>query len=209
MEFVKSITNDELLTKPLDWYKGDIVLIDNPEDVAYGLTFLSGEKVVGFDTETRPAFSKGRSNKVALLQLATAEIVLLFRLNKIGLPAPLINFLSNPNIIKVGVAIHDDIKALKKLRNFEASGFFELQKYVKKLGFDSFSLRKLAAIVLGFKVSKNKQLSNWEEDILSEAQQLYAATDAWAAYLIYVTLTKTFPPDKTYPEGGIFVNERT
>ncbi|HKI88043.1 MAG TPA: 3'-5' exonuclease [Draconibacterium sp.] len=183
--FKESITKEELTDMPLKWFKGEIVLVDSYEKVTYAAQILSDYSVIGFDTETRPSFKKGVVNKVSLLQLSTHDQAFLFRLHKVGLPEQIIEILSNPEIIKTGVAIRDDIKGLQEIQKFKPGGFVELQDYAKDLGIQNFSLKKLTAIVLGFRISKTQQLSNWEADSLSEAQQIYAATDAWTALEIF------------------------
>jgi ribonuclease D len=174
-----------LIKLPLKWFKGDIYVIDRVDDVADVAEFLSMQQVIGFDTETRPSFKKGVVNKVALLQLSTLKEAFLIRINKIGLPKSLQKILTNPGIIKPGVAIRDDLKGLQEFAQFNPNGFVELQDYAKELGIHDFSLKKMTAIVMGFRISKSQQLSNWEADTLSEAQKKYAATDAWAALQIY------------------------
>lgn len=188
--FKESITREELTDLPLRWFDGEIVVVDNEEKLERAIEFLSKQTVIGFDTETKPAFKKGVINQVALLQLSTKNNAFLFRLNRIGLPKEIREILANPEVIKPGVAIHDDIKALKQLEKFVPGGFVELQDYAKELGILNFSLKKLAAITCGFRISKGQQLSNWESDILTEAQQIYAATDAWAALEIFENITK-------------------
>jgi ribonuclease D len=112
----------------------------------------------------------------------------LFRVNKIGVPPQILKILSNPRIVKPGVAIRDDVKGLQAISMFKPRGFIELQDHAKEMGIQNFSLKKLAAIVLGFRISKSQQLSNWEAPTLTDAQKIYAATDAWAALEIYKTL---------------------
>lgn len=188
--FRESITKEELTELPLRWFDGDIYIIDKPGQVADVAEFLSKQTIIGFDTETRPSFKKGVVNKVALLQLSTANEAFLLRVNKLGLPASIREVLANPNIIKPGVAIRDDIKGLQEISGFNPAGFIELQDYAKDLGIQNFSLKKLTAIVLGFRISKSQQLSNWEAEELTEAQQIYAATDAWTALEIYQNFPK-------------------
>lgn len=183
--FRESITKEELTDLPLRWFEGEIVVVDSFRLVQQAIENLSKEKVIGFDTETKPAFRKGVNNHVALLQLSSRKQAFLFRLHKIGLPEEVTRMLSNPQIIKTGVAIHDDIKALQALRAFEPAGFVELQDHARELGINNFSLKKLTGIACGFRISKGQQLSNWEAENLTHAQKLYAATDAWAALEIY------------------------
>ena len=183
--FKENISKEELIDLPLKWFEGEIVVVDNFEKLVKAIEILSKAKVIGFDTETKPAFKKGVFNKVALLQLSVKNHAFLFRLNRIGLPTEVCKILTNPKIIKSGVAINDDIKALNKIKAFIPKGFIELQDHAKSLGITDFSLKKLAAITCGFRISKGQQLSNWEAEELTEAQQIYAATDAWAALEIF------------------------
>ena len=169
----------------LSWFKGEIILVDNEEKFSKAITLLKGKKVLGFDTETKPTFKKGVTHKVSLLQLATNDLACLFRINKIGLPDELIDILSDESIIKTGVAIHDDLKVLKAIRKFSPHGFIDLQTFVKDFGIQSSGLKKLTAIVLGFRISKGQQVTNWEAEELTEPQITYAATDAWVCHEIY------------------------
>ncbi len=188
--FKESITKEELTDLPLRWFEGEIVVVDSMSKLQKAVKILQKEKVVGFDTETKPSFKKGVNNQVALLQLSTRNHAFLFRLNKIGLPNEIRKLLADPNIIKPGVAIHDDIKILRNLGEFKPAGFVELQDHAKERGILNFSLKKLSAITCGFRISKGQQLSNWEADNLTDAQQIYAATDAWAALEIYLNFSE-------------------
>jgi len=186
--YKESIDKDELAVLPLIQFEGEIKLIESREDYQASIDYLSRQKILGFDTETKPAFKKGVVYEVALLQLATKDRAFLFRLNKIGLPNGLKSILENPAIEKIGVAIRDDIKGLQKLNNFNPGGFIELQDHVKVYGIQDFSLKKLSAIVLGYRISKAQRVTNWEALELTEAQQIYAATDAWISHRIYESL---------------------
>lgn len=186
--YKETIDNDELAILPLIQFEGEIKLVESKEDYQASVDYLSRQNILGFDTETRPAFKKGVVYEVALLQLATKERAFLFRLNKIGLPNGLKGILENPDIKKIGVAIRDDIKGLQKLNKFTPGGFVELQDRVKDYGIQDFSLKKLSAIVLGYRISKAQRVTNWEAPELTEAQQIYAATDAWISHRIYESL---------------------
>jgi len=181
----ENISTEELKDYDLSWFKGKIVVIDGQEKFDGIIAKLAKQKVLGFDTETRPSFRKGRKNKVSLIQLSTGNLACLFRINKIGIPDKLADILTDPGIVKAGVAIHDDLRFLKSIRKFEPDGFVDLQKFVKEFGIDSSGLKKLSAIVLGFRISKRQQVTDWEASELTEAQQIYAATDAWVCYEIY------------------------
>jgi len=184
----KSISNDDMSLLPLSAFEGTIYLVERFEDISFALDYLKNQSILGFDTETKPSFSKGQNNPVSLLQLSTSDTAFLFRINQIGLPPGLIKILASPKILKIGAAIRDDIKILQKVCHFKPAGFIELQEMVQDYGIENFSLKKLSAIVLGFRISKSQRLTNWDADMLTEPQQIYAATDAWVAYEIYSRL---------------------
>jgi ribonuclease D len=188
-KYQENISPEELSERELSWFKGEIVLVEDMITFRNVLPRLLGEKLLGFDTETRPTFHKGRKNKVSLIQLSTGSLACLFRINKFGIPDELMALLSDRNVIKAGVAVHDDIRFLKGIKRFEPSGFIDLQSFVKDYGIQSSGLKKLAAIVLGFRISKRQQVTDWEAEELTEAQQVYAATDAWVCHQIYQKLT--------------------
>jgi len=186
--YKENITVEELAEHELSWFKGEIVLVDNLKTFYEIFPKLLRTDLLGFDTETRPTFRKGRKNAVSLIQLSTEDLACLFRINKIGIPDELADLLSDPSVIKTGVAVHDDIKFLKSVRKFNPEGFVDLQTLVKDFGIQSSGLKKLTAIVLGFRISKRQQVTDWEAEQLTEAQQIYAATDAWVCYQIYKKL---------------------
>jgi len=188
-KYQENITVEELAGCELSWFKGEIVVVDNLKTYNEVLPKLLGSDLLGFDTETKPNFKKGRKNSVSLIQLSTGNLAFLFRINKIGFPEELIRLLSNPYVIKAGVAVHDDIRFLKGVKKFSPDGFVDLQNFVRDYGIQSSGLKKLAAIVLGFRISKRQQVTDWEAKQLTEAQQVYAATDAWVCHQIYKKLT--------------------
>lgn len=190
MIYKEAITKEELNELPLKSFEGEIIVLNDANGVKDAVNYLSKFPFLGFDTETKPSFKKGQINNVALLQLSTDEKAFLFRLNHFDLQKPLLKLLSNPNIIKAGAAIRDDIKTLQVNRHFEPGGFVELQDEAKNRGINNFSLKKMAGIVLDCKISKAQQLSNWEAEELSEAQLRYAATDAWISYKIYESFSQ-------------------
>ena len=185
MEFKSTITREEIVALPGAAYEGRVVVVESDDKIDQALAPMLGAKVVGFDTETRPAFRKGVSYPVSLLQLGVEDYVVLFRLNKIGLSEKLTSFLSNPDIIKVGVGIRDDISALQRLKKFNPQSFVDLQSVVADYGIADKSFAKLMAIIFGVHVSKRQRVSDWSVNKLSEAQIRYAATDAWGAAIMY------------------------
>jgi ribonuclease D len=186
--YKENITVEELAERELSWFKGEIILVDDLKTFYEVFPRLLGSDLLGFDTETRPTFKKGRKNSVSLIQLSTEYLACLFRINKIGIPDELADLLSDPSVTKAGVAVHDDIRFLKSVRKFTPDGFIDLQTLVKDFGIQSSGLKKLTAIILGFRISKRQQVTDWEAEQLTEAQQIYAATDAWVCHQIYKKL---------------------
>lgn len=174
-------------------FPGEIHVIDSAGDeFDEAVSYLSGQKILGFDTETRPCFSPSQPRcGVALLQLSGADRAYLFRIQELGMHKSLCKLLANPKILKVGAAVHDDIKGLQKYRMFTPGGFVDLQKIVCEWGIRDKSVKKMSAIILGFRISKTQQLSNWEADVLSESQEKYAATDAWVCREMYLKLNSS------------------
>jgi len=183
-----NITKDEVNELPLDGYNGKFTVITSVDQLEETFVKINKHKYVGFDTETKPTFKKGQYHAVALIQIGIPDEVFLIRINQTGLADPIISFFENKNIEKIGVALTDDIKDLQKVKNFKPAGFVDLSKEVKQIGIESNGLRKLTAIMLGFRISKNAQVSNWEAPELTEKQLRYAATDAWVCLEMYAKL---------------------
>lgn len=185
MAFVASISNEEVSVLPAAQFEGEIIVVDTQQSLDNACEYLKQQTLLGFDTETRPSFTSGVTNKVSLLQLFGGERCYLIRLNRVQMSKQLTDILAAPNIKKIGAAVQNDIVGLTKLRHFTAKGFVDLQQIVGKYGIEDKSLRKMSGIVLGKKVSKAQRLSNWEAKVLTSQQQLYAATDAWVCVEIY------------------------
>ena len=186
-----AISKDAVAEMPVVAFGGGITVVDTPEMARVALRELTRARVVGFDTETRPSFHRGRQHKVALMQLSTDEHCFLFRLNKIGIPQSLRHFLEDPDVIKIGLSVHDDFAVMRRItEDLQPQGFVDLQDYVRFFNIHDISLQKIYAIIFGEKISKNQRLTNWEADTLTAPQQVYAATDAWACLRLYKYLRR-------------------
>lgn len=172
-------------TYPLVNYEGRIFTVITPEEAERACKYLSQFTLLGIDTETRPTFQRGGMHQVALLQVATEDSCFLFRLNRIGLLPCMIRILENPAITKVGLSLKDDWSQLSRRKHFTPSNVVEIQQLVKEIGIEDMSLQKIYANLFQQRISKSQQLSNWEADALSSAQQKYAALDAYACIKIY------------------------
>lgn len=186
----KNINREDIESLPSFLYEGEIIVIEDKKEADEIARQLLYSPILGFDTETRPAFRKGEIYKVSLLQLCNNQKVYLFRLNKCGLTPVLRQVLENPQITKVGVGIRDDLRHLQRLAPFTPASFVDLQNYAEKFGIEEKSFSKLMAIIFGVKISKRQRTSNWETSVLTEAQLRYAATDAWGALKMYTFLTE-------------------
>ena len=191
--YIETITPEILDKLEYASFPGKIFVIDSVgAEFNRAIAYLRSQKVIGFDTETRPCFGPNQPRYgVALLQLSGPEKAYLFRINNLGMHRRLCNLLADKRIIKVGAAIHDDIRGLQKIREFEPDSFVDLQKIVWEYGIRDKSVKKMTAIILGFRISKTQQLSNWEAEALSESQCKYAATDAWVCREMYLKLMKS------------------
>ena len=181
-----TVTKAEIATLPKVLFEGRIFVIYTEDDADKAVEYLKTQQIVGVDTETRPSFKRGTSHKVALLQISTADTCFLFRLNRIGMPASLQDFLMS-DVLKIGLSLKDDFMMLRRSKDLHAEegNWIELQDYVGRFGIEDRSLQKIYANLFGQKISKSQRLSNWEADTLTEAQMRYAATDAWACVEIY------------------------
>lgn len=193
-----SIDKQTINQMPVVTFPGRIHVIYAVSQVKSAVMALRSAHIVGFDTETRPSFKRGEHHKVALLQLSTDTDAFLFRANHMGIPAPLKDFLEDKTITKVGLSTTDDFHQLAHVSDAHPAGFVELQQLVKQFDIADMSLQKIYAILFQQKISKGQQLTNWEAPQLSEAQQRYAAIDAWACLRIYNYLkTGQFVPEES------------
>lgn len=185
------ITKAEIATLPKVLFPGRIFVIYTEADADKAISYLQTQRIVGVDTETRPSFKRGTTHKVALLQISTSDTCFLFRLNQIGMPSSLQEFLMS-DTLKIGLSLKDDFTMLRRRKNVNAEegNWVELQDYVGRFGIEDRSLQKIFANLFGQKISKSQRLSNWEAETLSEGQMKYAATDAWACVEIYNCLSE-------------------
>ena len=186
--FQSEISKEQVAELKLIQFEGPIKLIDSMEVFEEEIPFMAREPILGIDTETRPSFKKGIMYPTSLIQLSTLEQAWILRVSRIGYPKELLKLLSEEVPLKVGVSLHDDLRRLRSDFQFEPKGFLDLQQYVEAFRIEEKGLKKLSGIVLGRRISKSQQVSNWDADLLTEAQLRYAATDAWICLMIYYKL---------------------
>jgi len=186
--FKTKITKDEVNLLPVVIFEGKITLVDDLSKIDPAIEELKRASVVGLDTETKPSFTRGTHHKVSLVQISTLDHCFLFRLNKTNFPLELADFLSDESVRKIGLSLRDDFSGLNKHHIFKPANFVDIQSIAQSYGIMELSLQKIYAILFGKKISKSQRLSNWESPELTEQQQRYAATDAWASLQIYLQL---------------------
>jgi len=184
------ITKEEVNLLPVAVFEGKITVVDDLSKIQPAIDELLQAKIVGLDTETKPSFTRGTHHKVSLVQISTLSHCFLFRLNYIGFPVQLAEFLSNDNIKKIGLSLRDDLAGLNRHHKFSAANFVDIQSIAQSYGILELSLQKIYAILFDKKISKAQRLTNWESPELTEQQQRYAATDAWASLQIYLQLMR-------------------
>ncbi len=170
---------------PVAEFPGRIITILTAGEAERAVDYLLTQSILGIDTETRPAFKKGKTYKVALLQVSAHDVCFLFRLNRIGVTPAIIRLLENTEVPMVGLSLSNDLLSLHHRADFRPGMFVDLQDEVKRIGIQDQSLQKLYANIFNQKISKRQRLSNWEADALTDRQRMYAATDAWTCIRLY------------------------
>ncbi len=179
---------EQINALPMWSYTGKIYFLANSEQAEEAAQDIRQQSVLGFDTETRPAFRKGQKFQPAILQLATDKAAYLFQLKKTGFPPSLLAVLEDSSIIKAGVATRDDIRQLREVKEFEPKGFVDLSEISHRNNLHNHGLRTLSAALLGIRISKKARQSNWAKNTLTQTQIRYAATDAWLSRELYLKM---------------------
>ena len=199
-EYYRTFTKDEVNTLPLFRYEGEVVVVRTHSDMRAAFSRIRQDRLLGFDTESRPCFHKGMTTSPALIQVACSDVVFLFQLTWLPFDEELASFIADPELIKTGVAIGDDARMLMKLHPFKAAGLVDLKEVARAKGLSTRGLRPLAANFLHTRISKSAQCSNWENRELSPQQISYAATDAWVSRQVYERMSELgfFAEDTTF-----------
>ncbi len=185
-EIARSISREAMAKLPIRRYEGRVCVVAAPQDLEEARSDLMAEAVVGLDTETRPAFRKGESHLPCLVQAATARAVYLFQLRRPEVFPVLAELLAEARIVKAGVSLADDLRALKRVFAFAEKNMLDLGDLARASGLGQSGVRNLAGILLRFRIPKGTKTSNWAAPQLSAAQITYAATDAWACRELYL-----------------------
>jgi ribonuclease D len=180
LELRRTISRAEVNELPIRRYEGDVRLVTSAADLHQAMADIREERVLGFDTETRPSFRRGEQHLPCLVQAATARAVYLFPLQRMDCSAAVAEFLSARRIVKIGVSLAHDVSQLKRVFPLTEASLMDAGATARRCGLRQTGLRNLAALFLGFRIPKGSSTSNWAARQLSRAQIQYAATDAWA-----------------------------
>ncbi len=198
------IEKDFFAELPILKFPGEIVVVDSEKDAKKAVSALLKEKILGFDTETRPSFVRGNSYLTSIVQLCGAEKAYVFRLEFCGGVPVLFPIFKTSKILKVGVAVKDDVRRLKDRAPFVDAGFVDAASFTKAAKIENTGLRALCSFFLGGRISKSEQVSNWAAAKLSKEQILYAATDAWASRELFLKLQNLGIAPKKIRQKSLF-----
>jgi len=182
----RSISQEEMANLPIRRWEGEVRLVEDARELERAAREIQHQALIGFDTETRPAFRPGESYPPALAQVATAHRVYLFRLLRLDCSAVLARMLAEPRITVSGVALADDLRLLRNQFPFEPQSVTDLELVARGHGLKQTGLRNLAGIFLGARITKSAKTTNWSAPRLTPQQIAYAATDAWICRELYL-----------------------
>jgi ribonuclease D len=189
MEWSRAISREAMASLPIRRYDGAVRLLASPEALERELAAIHGERVLGFDTETRPAFRKGERYFPSLVQLAGESVVWIVQVQRADFSSGLREIFASESIVKAGIGIAEDLRQLKGIFPFEPAGAVDVGTLARRRGIEQTGLRNLAGIVLGIRIPKGARTSNWAAARLTPQQIGYAAMDAWIARALYLALS--------------------
>lgn len=169
-----------------------IQLVCTPAQALQAREQLLQSQAWGFDTESKPTFKVGEmSDGPHILQLATAECAWVIQLHDSQCSAVAAELLAHPGIVKAGFGLGDDRKRIIQKLGVESADMLELNTVFRERGYRKDMGVKAAVAVLfnqRFIKSKKAATSNWANERLTEAQLIYAANDAYAAFRVWQAL---------------------
>jgi ribonuclease D len=182
------LSKEYINSLPIIRFEGKVITVTGLEQADEVLGTLMKETHLGFDTESKPSFTKGTFHPVSLVQFATLDTAYLFQLKKTGFPSALVDLLEKETIRKIGVGIKADLSKLQELKPFQPRGFVDLSQLAAEKGIIQVGVRGLTARYMQQRLAKTAQKTNWAKTELTWKQQVYAASDAWICLQIYPRL---------------------
>lgn len=168
----------------------NVLLVQSQADMDQAFTALMAADVLGFDTESKPTFSKGQdSGGPHLIQLATDTRAYLFPTLRLTSLDAVKTVLESAAILKVGFGLSEDTRRLQGKLGIQVENVLDLSKAMREVKRNDMGAKAAVAKYFGMKLQKSKKTStsNWAAAELSERQIKYAADDAQVALLVYRT----------------------
>jgi ribonuclease D len=193
-DFLERPTREQMaLLPPFDGLSLDqIEVLRSPAQFEAALRAIEAERFVGFDTESKPTFSKGaEATGPHVVQFALRQRAYLVQIDKAPPLAFLRSVLASPAIVKIGFGLKSDRRSLARALGVELEGAVDLAETLRALRYrHALGARAAVAIVLGRRLQKSKSVttSNWAAPTLKPNQLLYAANDAYAALCVFHAL---------------------
>ncbi|MCQ4297319.1 3'-5' exonuclease domain-containing protein 2 [Pseudomonas stutzeri] len=170
-----------------------IVLPKTPEAFSAAVSEIVAASWIGFDTESKPTFKVGEvSHGPHLIQFATPDTGYLFQIGTPGCLHAVRAVLQTPEVIKIGFGLKSDRSRLHAKLDIHAASLLDLGSVLRYQGKKGqVGLRGAVAAILGARIDKSRRVatSNWANAVLTDAQQAYAANDAYAALLVFLGLS--------------------
>jgi len=184
------ISKEYINSLPVIHFDGKVQVINETTIADKIIKKISREKMVGFDTESKPSFKAGVSHPISLIQIATLKSSFLFQVNGNEILPLLKPILTSTKIKKVGVGLAHDINKLESFNGISLRGLIDLSLIAREKGIIQTGARGLTARYLQRRLVKTAQTTNWARSELTEKQKNYAAIDAWVCLKIYPLIIK-------------------
>ncbi|HEX5344400.1 MAG TPA: 3'-5' exonuclease [Duganella sp.] len=186
----------------------DVQMVVTPDQAAAARDALLACDAIGFDTESKPTFTRGEtSTGPHLIQFATEHKAWLFQIGDSTEPhirAALLAILERPLPLKIGFGLSDDVKRVHAKLDIRSAGVVDMSVVLRTPGQrNDLGAKTAVAKFFGLRLQKSKKISttNWALPRLNEKQILYAADDAQVALRVYrhwISLGNTLPPIKPF-----------
>lgn len=175
-----------------------IHVLKSKTQIEFATRALMDARFVGFDTETKPVFTKDVvRDGPHVVQLATLEHAFIIQVGMAGTHEFLRHVIESTHIVKVGFGLKSDRGPLRTKLGIRLGEAIDLAPIVRRLGYrQAVGVKAAVAIVLGQRLAKSKSIttSNWALPKLRPNQLQYAADDALAALRIFHAMGQPYAP---------------